>query len=215
MQCEDVCRFMVVLWACWNGRNKAYHSDERVEPQIVLEKALSFWHSWRVAQPLRGDISNGTGVDRVVWRPPAIGEWKINVDAAVLGAMGSGFGVAVRDHTGKVERMGVLQVRDMCSSEIAVAKAAEFSLLTAKQMGLNNVVLESDSLVLITMLKMEKFQANYFGKIGKVVFDLASSFDCTSLVLLVETVMLWLMVWLILYRFHTRRGLGWDRPFMY
>ncbi|XP_074293754.1 uncharacterized protein LOC141620903 [Silene latifolia] len=92
--------------------------------------------------------------------------------------MGSGFGVVVRDYTGKVERMGVLQVRDMWSSEIAEAKAAECGLLTAKQMGLDNVVLESDSLILITMLKMEKFSANYFGKVGKVVFDLASSFNC-------------------------------------
>ncbi|XP_074293641.1 uncharacterized protein LOC141620747 [Silene latifolia] len=118
------------------------------------------------------------GEDRVAWRPPANGEWKINVDAAVLGAMGSGLGVAVRDHTGKVERLGVFQVRDMWSSEIAEAKAAEFGLLTAKQMGLDNVVLESDSLILITMLMIERFPANYFSKIGKVVFDLASSFDC-------------------------------------
>ncbi|XP_074293640.1 uncharacterized protein LOC141620746 [Silene latifolia] len=48
LQHDEVCRFMVVLWACWNGRNKAYHSDEQVEPQVVLEKAMSFWHSWRV-----------------------------------------------------------------------------------------------------------------------------------------------------------------------
>ncbi|XP_074299824.1 uncharacterized protein LOC141630995 [Silene latifolia] len=116
--------------------------------------------------------------ERVMWVPPTAGMWKVNVDAAVLGDVGCGLGVVVRDDRGRVERMGLQQVRDRWCPDVAEAMAAELGLKMAIQMGLDNVVLESDSMALITMLKSKRFPTNYFGRAGKSVYSLASSFHC-------------------------------------
>ncbi|XP_074313718.1 uncharacterized protein LOC141648910 [Silene latifolia] len=94
-----------------------------------------------------------------------------------MGEMGCGFGLVIRDTQGCVERSGVKQVRERWCPDIAEAMAAEFGLITARHMGLQQVILESDCLALITMLRLKSFPANYFGRVGKVVFDLASSFS--------------------------------------
>ncbi|XP_074293841.1 uncharacterized protein LOC141621013 [Silene latifolia] len=116
--------------------------------------------------------------DKTVWTPPGSGQWKLNVDAAVMGEAGCGMGIVIRNHTGGVERMGVQQVRERWDPDIAEAMAAGFGLRTALQMGLDNMVLESDCLALIIMLKSKSFPTNYFGRMGKVVSDLASNFSC-------------------------------------
>ncbi|XP_074293615.1 uncharacterized protein LOC141620712 [Silene latifolia] len=92
--------------------------------------------------------------------------------------MGCGLGLVVRDHEGKVERVGVQQVRDVWDPDTAEAKVAEFGLRVALQMGLANVVLESDSASLITMLKSKSVPTNYFGRIGNVILEIANAFTC-------------------------------------
>ncbi|XP_074283814.1 uncharacterized protein LOC141608350 [Silene latifolia] len=87
-------------------------------------------------------------------------------------------GMVIRDFEGKVERAGVVQVYEKWTPEIAEAKAAEFGLRTARQMGLQNVELESDSMTLINMLRARTFPLNYFGRIGRTVLDIANSFTC-------------------------------------
>ncbi|XP_074271365.1 uncharacterized protein LOC141595298 [Silene latifolia] len=169
---------MVLLWAIWNGRNEEYHGEVQTVPQRVVERALSFWNAWLDAQPECGvGVVRGRG-ESVRWVPPGIGEWKINVDAGLFGDMCCGLGMVVRDHEGKVERVGVKQVRDVWDPDISEAKAAEFGLRVAVQMGLTNVVLESDSATLITMLKSKSVPANYLGRIGIVILELANAFTC-------------------------------------
>ncbi|XP_074300253.1 uncharacterized protein LOC141631488 [Silene latifolia] len=182
---DDLGKRLVVLWACWNGRNEDYYGEERLygcsvsdKARGIVNKAVCYWEAWKKVQLSRETGGRVVREEMVKWKPPARSVWKINVDAAVLGDMGSGFGLVIRDADGKVERMGVLQVLEAWSPKIAEAKAAEFGLLTARQMGLENVVLESDSLLLITMLKSKSFPLNYFGRVGKVVYDLASHFNC-------------------------------------
>ncbi|XP_074300279.1 uncharacterized protein LOC141631518 [Silene latifolia] len=177
-QGENVSKLMVLLWAIWNGRNEEYHGDVRTVPQRVLERALSYWNAWLDAQLERGEGVVRVRGESVRWVPPGIGEWKINVDAGLFGDMGCGLGMVVRDHEGKVERVGVQQVRDVWDPDIAEAKAAEFGLRAAVQMGLTNVVLESDSATLITMLKSKSLPANYLGRIGNVILELANAFSC-------------------------------------
>ncbi|XP_074288433.1 uncharacterized protein LOC141613589 [Silene latifolia] len=95
-----------------------------------------------------------------------------------MGEMGSGMGMVIQDFDDKVERAGVVQVYEKWTPEIAEGKAAEFGLRTARQMGLQNVELESDSMTLINMLRAKSFPLNYFGRISRTVLDIANSFSC-------------------------------------
>ncbi|XP_074297068.1 uncharacterized protein LOC141627744 [Silene latifolia] len=123
------------------------------------------------------ETKKGRDENRVQWKAPIEGWWKINVDTAVVGDMGSGMGIVIRDCRGKVERAGAHQVQENWSPEITEAKAAEFGMRTAWQMGIDHIIRESDCMALITMLKSKSFPYNYFGLSDKVVSELVGMFD--------------------------------------
>jgi len=87
------------------------------------------------------------------WRPPKGGHFKINVDGVVFSKQKAvGIGVVIRDDEGRLEaalskkipvRMGALEVE---------AKAFETGLLFAKDVGVRDVILEGDSLVVFNAL---------------------------------------------------------------
>ncbi|XP_074290167.1 uncharacterized protein LOC141616904 [Silene latifolia] len=140
MKGDEVGKRMVILWACWNGRNEQYYGDGRTNvldiARCVADKALSYWEEWKKTQ-LECEIDKSVHIEEIVkWKPPQRGFWKINVDAAIMGEMGSGMGMVIRDFEGKVERAGVVQVYEKWTPEITEAKASEFGLRTARQMGL-------------------------------------------------------------------------------
>ncbi|XP_074306492.1 uncharacterized protein LOC141641741 [Silene latifolia] len=118
-----------------------------------------------------------SGLEVVQWKPPRAGFSKINIDAAVLGPMGCGLGMIIRDHNGTVEWAGVQQTRERWDAGIAEAKAMEFGLRTAVQMGLANIIVESDCMVLVSMLKSKSLPLNYLGNVGRSVLSLASCFN--------------------------------------
>ncbi|XP_074301467.1 uncharacterized protein LOC141632859 [Silene latifolia] len=108
------------------------------------------------------------------WKPPREGFFKVNVDAAVLGEMGCGLGVIIRDHDGHIERAGDQQTRERWEAEIAEAKTMEFGLRMALQMGIVSIVAESDCKTLVNMLKLETLPSSYLGNIGRSIRNLAS-----------------------------------------
>ncbi|XP_074287635.1 uncharacterized protein LOC141612782 [Silene latifolia] len=91
--------------------------------------------------------------------------------------MGCGLGVIIRDHDGHVERAGVQQTRERWEAEIAEAKAMEFGLQMALQMGIVSIVAESDCKTLVNMLKSGTMPSSYLSNIGRSILNLASQFN--------------------------------------
>ncbi|XP_074313820.1 uncharacterized protein LOC141649013 [Silene latifolia] len=109
------------------------------------------------------------------WRPLDTGFWKVNVDAAILGSAVNGLGVVIRDEHGHVGRAAVKEVHQCWEPCIAEAKAALFSLQVVRQMGIDKVVLESDSLQLVTLLR--NTLASYMGNMVRDIPSLARNFE--------------------------------------
>lgn len=68
----------------------------------------------------------------------------MNVDAGVLGGIGSGLGAIFRDSQGRVLTCGVAQFREVWDPSIAEAKALHWGLKMALQLGFRSIVAEGE-----------------------------------------------------------------------
>ncbi|XP_023878480.2 uncharacterized protein LOC111990943 [Quercus suber] len=87
------------------------------------------------------------------WTPPRNGWFKINVDGAIFSKQkNEGIGVLIRDEWGRVEAAMSKKIEAPLGSVEVEAKALEAGLMLARDVGLQEVVLEGDSLSLINAL---------------------------------------------------------------
>ena len=93
-------------------------------------------------------------IERVVsWLPPCANWFKINVDRVVFASQkAAGLGVIIRDDRGRVEVAISRKVLAPLGALEAKAKAFEAGLLLARDIGIQDVVLEGDSWVIYNAL---------------------------------------------------------------
>ncbi|XP_021744188.1 uncharacterized protein LOC110710224 [Chenopodium quinoa] len=103
------------------------------------------------------------------WVAPPAGKVKLNSDASLSDEGWDGLGVVARDHNGTVRR-----IRAWCPLEIAEGKALLLAVKLAQQYGYEDVILESDSLVLIN--RFSKALVFYFDCVLDDLLSLSSLF---------------------------------------
>ena len=82
------------------------------------------------------------------WSPPLAHLFKVNVDGAVLSAQKAvGIGVIIRDGEGRVEAAIGKKIFAPLGAVEAEAKALEAGLLLAKDIGIQDLILEGDSII--------------------------------------------------------------------
>lgn len=82
--------------------------------------------------------------ETVKWKTPPLGTWKINVDAVVKEGQGTGFGVVIRDHRGKVVGSQFRFFRSILQIEEAEAMAVKDGVKLAKSLAGRDCILETD-----------------------------------------------------------------------
>lgn len=83
------------------------------------------------------------------WTPPLAPLFKVNVDGAVFSAQGTvGIGVIIRDEEGKVEAALSKKINALLSTVEAEAKAFEEGILFSKDIGIQEYILEGDSITI-------------------------------------------------------------------
>ena len=91
---------------------------------------------------------------QAVWTPPPSNLYKINVDGAVFTALGAaGAGVLIRDGIGNVIGTCCKKFKAPFGAMEAEAKAIKLALQMAKDLLIQEFILESDSLILVNALK--------------------------------------------------------------
>lgn len=78
---------------------------------------------------------------------------KVNVDAGESGEVRYGLGVVIRDCTGGLLACATQQGREKWEAKIAEAKAMVLGMQVSKELGMHNVVVESDCLGLVEALR--------------------------------------------------------------
>ncbi|RYR10180.1 hypothetical protein Ahy_B05g078655 [Arachis hypogaea] len=100
-------------------------------------------------------------VRRITWKPPPLNWVKINVDAAYNKSNGSGaISAAVRDHRGKLIIGSAVRIK-ASSALAAEAMAVRNALIISKNMQMERVIIETDSLTLTQTVKSK-------GNIGEI-----------------------------------------------
>ena len=139
-------------WALWHNRSEVRYGGVRKSGQQISSWASDYLREYRAAV---AQFAPGVPVPRQVisWSPPQNGHFKINVDGAVFSEHKAvGVRVVIRDDKGRLEATLCRKITAPMGAVEAEAKAFEAGLLFAKDVGVWDVILEGDSLVVYNAL---------------------------------------------------------------
>ena len=128
---------------------------------------------WNFARPAQEDYKGAVAYSHLKQQPPNVGwaapppdTYKINVDGATAGARGmSSVGVVIQDSRGMVIAAGSKVLNGSYDAEVTEALAVEEGILLAKEMELHQIVVESNSVVVVEAINAN----NCNGDIGPVI----------------------------------------------
>lgn len=120
---QEVLLIAQVLWGIWFFRNGKVWDNKVVTAAVAMEWSAKSIADWREAKDKRakmlGSISTTNVLERVKWKKPQFGGFKLNVDAAIkLGDSFFSVGLVLRDHSGNF-------VVDKTISRLMVATVVE------------------------------------------------------------------------------------------
>ena len=168
--------FSITAWLLWNRRN-AQHFGRPVHPLGQLcSMAGDLLQEYLDAQKLEPIPSPPPVMQQ--WRPPEPEHVKLNFDAAVFNSINmAGIGVIARNWNGAViEAMSMPIPLSQTVNEmeaLVCRKAVQF----AKDLGLQKVVIEGDSLVVINALSQGPDCLSSFGNVIDDILVLADDFQ--------------------------------------
>ena len=115
------------------------------------------------------------GSQTTSWQPPGPGQYKVNVDGALFAAENTaGLGVVIRDEHGQV-MVSLSECIPLPSTVIEVeVLAARRGMELAVETGFRNIVLESDSQILIKALREDSYSLASFGHLVQDIQVIAS-----------------------------------------
>ncbi|KAH7566475.1 hypothetical protein JRO89_XS08G0169600 [Xanthoceras sorbifolium] len=165
---------LVLLWRFWFRRNRAVHSA----PLLSVEDTVGWSERYLV------DFQAAVAVSRVRcdlvverWLAPNPGWVKINADVAVdVRGRRLGFGVVLRDCTGKVLVSYTSLLLGLFSSDIGEALAILLGLHLAIDMGLSTVCVESDAASVVKQLSSRVTSCSDIGLILDYILSLVVNF---------------------------------------
>ncbi|XP_074301093.1 uncharacterized protein LOC141632447 [Silene latifolia] len=178
---EDKGRFLALIWALWTIRNARLFEEEPCNLEVVVmgfTRLVADYQGYVNAGLVRESSGEGESTGLNLWKPPEQGTIKFNSDAAFLGEMDVGLGVVGRNSRGEVVVVASKRCRAQWSVETAEAKAMMFGLEVAKHLGVNNIALESDSMVAVRAVKKNADMRHSFGLCVRDVCELIKSFVC-------------------------------------
>jgi ribonuclease HI len=170
---------VILLWDWWTVRNKL-NAGEREKPatevcSLIQRHYLDF--CVHLATPSVREVENKTLPSKSsLWKRPAIGNVKINFDAAYHKDSGDGgWGFVARSDTGDFIAAGAGRLKYLRSALQAEAEACMAAIEGAEALGLHRVEFESDCKVLVSALKEHTHD---FAEIGVLMREARS--NCTQ-----------------------------------
>ncbi|KAK3198371.1 hypothetical protein Dsin_021786 [Dipteronia sinensis] len=124
LQPREFALLCVVFWRAWFRRNRAVHSSTMLSGEEVGGLVQFFFFADFLDANLVGPRNVMISPTNVVWKAPAVGFFKINVDAAVSSSLGlAGVGTVIRDSAGRVLASSVAKLSGVTSPLLAEAWA--------------------------------------------------------------------------------------------
>ena len=144
---------LMIAWSIWRNRNEVKHGGKNMLAAKIYGMAAKLLHEYTIALEIPHQLQN-TQPAQHHWVPPN-GWYKVNVDGAVFSKhKWSGIGVIARDDQGLVATMSKKLELPLKPLEIE-AKALEQAAIFAKDISLQKVIFESDSLLVCSAIRGE------------------------------------------------------------
>ncbi|CAN6201987.1 unnamed protein product [Urochloa humidicola] len=160
---------IILLWQWWLERNRVREGDRRREAVglagVISRQSDEFLTIGREDQPQLIHRQKH-------WRKPHRGTFKINTDGAFLLNTGEGgWGYVIRDEEGNVIRAGAGRSSHLLDAFHAEVNACLRGVSAADELGMNKVVIETDSMLLKLALESNSFA---LAPTGGIVFEIKS-----------------------------------------
>ncbi|XP_021741826.1 uncharacterized protein LOC110708037 [Chenopodium quinoa] len=152
---DEVTSIITLCWAIWGARNSRIMEGKIIEPEDTVKYALKICQEVS-EESCKLDVRPGRTAavsHPETWSIPDQGWHKVDGDAGIIGELGSGLGAVIRDSSGVVCACSSFQAPDKWTTEVAEAKAVLFGLQLAGELGVQQIVLESDCLLVIQALR--------------------------------------------------------------
>nr|XP_023880683.1 uncharacterized protein LOC111993063 [Quercus suber] len=177
---DKVAHAATTAWALWHNRNEIRCGGARKSGQQLSRWATDYLREYNAAAEVKIPRES---VPRQVafWSPPRNGHFKINVDGAVFAAQKAvGVGVVIRDDEGRLEAALCRKITAPMGAVEAEAKAFEAGLLFAKAVGVRDIILEGDSLVVYNALCNISSPPSSIASIVQGIVDMSGEFRSVS-----------------------------------
>ena len=140
---SDLEKFFGVAWSIWYNRNRVVNENGAVA-ELVWGSAIRLIEDFKEANI---QIIEKKGTKDRAWKPPPKDVYLINVDGAIPAKEGNpGIGVIIRDWNNQVVAALSKPLSGRFVVEETEAIAMEQGIVLAKELGLNQIILEGDSM---------------------------------------------------------------------
>lgn len=164
---------MLISWYSWLARNDARHNGKKITSSAIIFRVMSFLHLAHSAKPFSIDFWAGDKtiaaswnmiipshpVSRIVivyWKKPPPSWIKINTDGSFCHfTKRAATGGVIRDEDGRILR-GFQAYIGQASILYAELTGIWLGLKFSQEMGFNNVIIESDSKVVVLLITKTK-----------------------------------------------------------
>lgn len=151
---EDLALLFQGTWTIWKARNDHHFNGKLADPTIAMQRAISSLLELTEAQG--HDQSPWLDNAVRVWNPPPPNKLKVNFDAGWTGNSETGFGLIIRDHESRMMAATTHMEPFRLDPTVAEAMALRWCLSTIAELGLEDVLIESDSQMVIKAMQKQR-----------------------------------------------------------
>lgn len=152
---EELELHAVIARKIWLRRNTVVYGGVFSHPNVLIQEAVSSLNEYREANTMEAMVVlNREPVIPIKWQAPPPGVYKVNWDVAIDSTnRRMGIGIIVRDSLGRVE---AARSQTICAVQEPVFAEAQGALCAAefsRDLGLQSIILEGDSIQVVNALQ--------------------------------------------------------------
>ena len=145
---ELVAKMATCAWVLWGNRNEIRMGGKRKSGLEIVRWATQYLEEYKAATSDENDVRT-SNIPPGRWIPPQDQTFKVNVDGAVFAKLKAvGIGVVIRDKEGNFRAALSKKMKLPFGPLEAEAMAVEVGVQFAKDMGITEVMVEGDSLIM-------------------------------------------------------------------